>query len=268
MSWRPPGRQTGFWLILGTIAGCYLVWILALVLADVWFMASRGGDIWRHLASPEIRYATQLSLISSSLTAILSVWVAVPVAYLMSRSKWRGKVIVDAILDVPIFLPPMVVGLSLLLLFRQTALRPLDEWLGIAFQIPAVILAQFVVASALAIRTLRATFDGISPREETVALSLGASRFQAFARVVIPQAWPGMVTAGTLAWARAFGEFGPVLVFAGTTRGKTEVLSVSVYLELSRGQVEAAVSVAILMMITAAICLIVVRLVSARRSTW
>ena len=93
------------------------------------------------------------------------------------------------------------------------------------FQPIGIVLAQFPVAAAFAIRTLRGTFDQISPRYEAVALTLGCNRGQAFTRVVLPQAGRGMLTAGTLAWARALGEFGPVLVFAGATRGRTEVLA-------------------------------------------
>ena len=93
------------------------------------------------------------------------------------------------------------------------------------FQPIGIVLAQFPVAAVFAIRTLRGTFDQISPRYEAVALTLGCNRGQAFTRVVLPQAGRGMLTAGTLAWARALGEFGPVLVFAGATRGRTEDLA-------------------------------------------
>ena len=119
------------------------------------------------------------------------------------------------------------------------------------YQIPAVILAQFTVACAFAVRTMRATFDQIDPRREQVALTLGASRLMAFTLVVLPEAWRGMLTAATLAWARALGEFGPLLIFAGTTRMKTEVLSTSVFLELTIGDLEAAIAVSLIMVVAA-----------------
>jgi molybdate transport system permease protein len=103
------------------------------------------------------------------------------------------------------------------------------------------------------------TFDQISPRTEQVALTLGCTRTQAFYRIVLPQARRGVVTAATLAWARSLGEFGPIFVFAGTTRGRTEVLASTVYLELSTGALKAAVAVSLLMIATAFLVLLIVR---------
>ena len=134
-----------------------------------------------------------------------------------------------------------------------------DAW-PITFHVPAVIIAQFAVASAFAVRTLRAAFDSISPRVEQVALTLGCTPAQAFLGVVVPQAWRGVMTAGTLAWARALGEFGPILVFAGSTRKRTEVLPVSVHMELSIGNIEGAVGVSLLMVAVALAVLVLIRL--------
>jgi len=161
-------------------------------------------------------------------------------------------------------LPPLVVGLSLLILFQFAPV-----WLRemVVYQIPSVILAQFMVACAFAVRTMRATFDQIDNRREQAALTLGCSRAQAFGRVVLPEARRGMLTAGTLAWARALGEFGPLLVFAGATRGKTEVLSTSVFLELSVGDLEAAVAVSLIMVVAAVSVLIVARVWGTRNLT-
>jgi molybdate transport system permease protein len=249
-----------FWTVLVCLAASYVLVIVAMLMADIAYSIRERGDVWRTLWTEEIRYAVWLSLVSCSVSAILSLWVAVPIGYLMSRATFRGKVLLDSILDIPIFLPPLVVGLSLLILFRQTPLRGLDDRWLIAFHVPAVVIAQFAVASAFAVRTMRATFDGISPRVEQVALTLGCSRTQAFLGVVVPQAWRGIMTAGTLAWARALGEFGPILVFAGSTRKRTEVLPVSVHMELSIGNIEGAVGVSLLMVVIALTVLIVVRL--------
>ena len=130
----------------------------------------------------------------------------------------------------------------------------------VTYAIPSVILAQFAVAAAFAVRTMRVTFDQISPRQEQVALTLGCSRSQAFWRVLLPQARRGVITAATLAWARALGEFGPILVFSGATRMRTEVLPTTVFLELSVGNLEAAVAVSLLMVAAAVIVLLIVRL--------
>jgi molybdate transport system permease protein len=170
-------------------------------------------------------------------------------------------------------LPPLVLGLSLLILFHlpvggQTLEGALHKHLGwqVTYAVPAIILAQFALACAFAVRTMRVAFDEISPRTELVAMTLGCSRGQAFWHVVLPQAQRGLVTAFTLCWARSLGEFGPILVFAGTTRLKTEVLSTSVFLELSMGQVESAVAVSLLMVAVAALVLLVVRFAGLRQA--
>ncbi|MEE3369555.1 MAG: ABC transporter permease [Planctomycetota bacterium] len=209
------------------------------------------------LRKPEIRYATKLSLISCTITAILSLWVAIPIGYLLSRYQFRGHNLIDAIVDIPIVLPPLVVGLSLLILF-QFVPRGLHD--RVVYEIPAVVLAQTMVAAAFAVRTMRATFDQIDSRREEVALTLGCTRFQAFTRVVLPEARRGILTAATLAWARALGEFGPLLIFAGATRMKTEVLSTTIFLEMNVGDTAAAVAVSLIMVTGAMIVLIIARL--------
>ncbi len=129
----------------------------------------------------------------------------------------------------------------------------------ITYAVPSVILAQFSVACAFAVRTMRVTFDQITPRREQVARTLGCSRSQAFWLVALPEAWHGIVTAGTIAWARALGEFGPVLVFAGATRRRTEVLPTTIFLELSVGSLGTAVAVSLAMVVVAVAVLVVVR---------
>jgi len=249
-----------FYTALGVLGGGYVLLIVAMVAAEIGY--ARSADFSRIFADENIRFAIRLSVISATISTILALWVSVPIAYLMSRSDFRGKQLIDAILDIPIVLPPLVVGLCLLILFRQTPLRYFDDRWPVAFHVPAVILAQFAVVSAFAVRTLRATFDEISPRQEQVALTLGCRRAQAFWRVVLPEARYGLLSAATLAWARALGEFGPVLVFAGATRQRTEVLPVSVYLELSIGNVEGAVAVSLVMIAVSLVVLVPVRMLA------
>lgn len=252
------------------LSALYILLIAAMLIADAGFVTL--DDFKSALASREIRYAIKLSLISCTLTAILSLWIAIPIGYLMSRYPFPGKNLMDAILDIPIVLPPLVIGLSLLILFQTglgQSLEQLFQFLaleifgirtGITYQVPAVILAQFMVACAFAVRTMRTTFDQINPRQEQVARTLGGTRSQAFWMVVLPQARRGVLTAGTLAWSRALGEFGPILVFAGATRMHTEVLPTTIFLELSIGNIEAAVAVSMLMVLAALVVLVVVRM--------
>ncbi len=333
---RPRVPSDGpFLTAMSVLGGFYLCLIVGMLLADAAYTSL--DQLRESLASPNIRHAIKLSLVSCSITALLSLWVAVPLGYLLSRFHFRGKALIDALLDIPIVLPPLVIGLSLLILFRTRAGQALEAvaykhmgftvacvllplaaglatWLilkllklhgpdgrtshpafllagiilvigltaalmagtapgrnlqelfqtylgtKVIYAVPAVILAQFAVACAFAVRTMRVTFDQIPLRHEQVALTLGCSRSQAFWWVVLPEARRGIITAGTLAWARALGEFGPLLVFAGTTRMRTEVLSTTVFLELSIGSLNAAVAVSLLMVTVAVVVLLIVRL--------
>ena len=247
-----------FYACLGLLGGVYALLILALLVADASFTSP--GAVFRALANREIRYAIRLSLISCSLTTLLSLWAAVPIGYLMSRTQFPGKALLDALLDVPIVLPPLVIGLSLLILFQTPPGRLIERLLPVTYAIPGVVLAQFTVACAFAVRTMNVTFNQINPRTEQVALTLGCRRSQAFWLIVLPEARRGLLTAATLAWARALGEFGPLLVFCGATRLKTEVMPTTVFLELSVGNLEAAVAVSLLMVVAAVAVLLIIRL--------
>jgi molybdate transport system permease protein len=247
-----------------SLLGGYILLIVALLAALGSF--TTPDYIRKALQSPEIRYAFRLSMISCTLTTLLSLWIAVPSGYLLSRYRFRGKNLVDAVLDIPIVLPPLVLGLALLILFQTPPGRAIERVVPVTFAVPSVILAQFTVACAFAVRTMRVTFDQISPRSEQVALTLGCSRSQAFWMVVLPEARRGLLTAATLAWARALGEFGPILVFSGATRMRTEVLPTSVFLELSVGNIESAAAVSLVMVVTALAVLVVARVFGLKGS--
>jgi molybdate transport system permease protein len=283
-----------FWSALFILGGLYVFLIVAMLLAQASFTSP--GHLLKALDSEEIRYAIKLSLLSCTLTTLLSLWVAVPIGYIMSRwddsgirhalGRWatpierfsrpwylrplrlvsgairlaNPKLWIDAILDIPIVLPPLVIGLALLILFQTAPARWFEDNVKVVtFAVPSVILAQFTVACAFAVRTMRAAFEQINPRAEAVALTLGCSRAQAFWRVVLPEARQGLMTAATLAWARSLGEFGPILVFSGATRMRTEVLPISVFMELSIGNIEGAVAVSLLMVLAAVTVLILLR---------
>lgn len=272
----PVGSDAPFYVILSVIGGAYVLFIVAMLVADATYLVGAvepvldpafaeayplvarvvNNPIFAALADHWVRESLILSLVSCTITAILSLWVAVSIGYLFSRHDFVGKNFLDALLDIPIILPPLVIGLSLLILFMYlgTFLRE-----AVVYQRAAVVIAQFAVACAFAVRIMRATFDQIDVRREQVAMTLGCTRAQAFGRVVLPEARAGMVTAGTLAWARALGEFGPLLIFAGATRGKTEVLSTTVFLEMSIGDLQRAVAVSMLMIVVAVVVLIIAR---------
>lgn len=252
-----------FYLCLSILGGSYVVLIVAMVIADLFF--TTPDHLLSSLNSPQIRYAIALSLISCSITAILSLWVGVPMGYLLARTQFWGKTALDTLLDVPIVLPPLVIGLSLLILFQTWPGRFFqDHVLGVTFQVPSVVLAQFSVSAAFAVRTMRVTFEQISPRTEQVAMTLGCTRTEAFWRVTLPEARRGLLTAATLSWARALGEFGPILIFSGATRMRTEVLSTTVWLEFSIGNLEAGIAVSLVMIFAAVVVLILARTLGLR----
>ena len=238
-----------FYTGLAILSGVYIALIIALLAADLSFTTPH--HLLKALASPEIQFSIKLSLISCTLTTLLSLWIAIPTGYLMSRHHFPGKRLMDAILDIPIVLPPLVIGLSLLILFQTPVGRAIQRIVPVTYAVPSIILAQFSVACAFAVRTMLVTFDQISPRCEQVALTLGCNRSQAFWLVALPEARRGILTAATLAWARALGEFGPILIFSGATRMRTEVLPTTVFLELSIGNIEAAVAVSLIMIVAA-----------------
>ena len=263
------GSDWPFFLVLGLLGGSYVLLIILLIAADLAYTSPR--HFMSALGKREIQYSIWLTLLSCSISALLSIWVATPLGYLLSRFNFRGRWLIDTIIDIPIVLPPLVIGLSLLILFHLpvggTNLEAaMQRWTGqrITYAEPAVVLAQFAVACAFAVQTMRVTFDQIDTRAEQVALTLGCRRSQAFFMVTLPQAWRGVIAALTIAWARSLGEFGPILVFAGATRMRTEVLSTTVFLELSVGQLEAAVAVSLLMVLTSMLVLGAVRVLGVK----
>jgi len=255
---RPPSDRP-FYAALLLLGGFYLLLILAMLLSLIGRGLFQPGEVLEFLTSPPIRYALALSLGSSALTAVLSVLFAVPIGYLMSRFPFRGKAFVDALLDIPIVLPPLVVGLALLLFFMTPAGKMIESHIRVTHAIPSVILAQLTVAAAFAVRMMRSLFERIDPRLEQVALTLGCSRGQAFFQVILPEVAPGMLAAWSLSWARAIGEFGPVLLFAGATRYRTEVLPSTIYLELAIGNLDGALAVSLLMVVVSLIVLVLIR---------
>jgi molybdate transport system permease protein len=243
-------RVSPFWVSLVVVAGLYLLFLVAMLVATAGY--TTPDKLVAALGKREIQYSIGLSLVTCTVTALLSLLLAVPVGYLLARARFPGKHLVEAALDIPIVLPPMVMGLCLLILF-QTGFGKFIESSGVTFTytVYGVVLAQFTIGAAFAVRTMRHTFDHLSARPEDVAMTLGCTRAQAVWLVTLPAARRGMFAAASVAWARSLGEFGPILVFAGATRMKTEVLPTTVWLELSVGNLEAAVAVSLLMVLCA-----------------
>ena len=251
--------------------------LVALLLAADLLYVDRAS-LLEIFTAPHLRSACVLSLVTSLIATVISVLVAAPTAYALSRYRFRGIIVLDVMVDLLIVMPVLVIGVSLLVFFQvgrglgQSNVFPL-HWLGWAigqcgdffiYNKPGIVLAQFFCSVSYAIRTIKAAFDEIDPRTEQVAMTLGCSRAGAFWRVTLPLARAGILAGTVLAWVRAFGIFGPIIIVAGGVRGKTEVLPTSIYLEISIGRLEAALAISLFMVAAATAVLLALRAVAGK----
>lgn len=243
----------------------FVGFILLLIIADAFYIDKKA--ILTVLSSGFIRQSLWMSIWTSFAATFIALLFAVPIGYSLSRYRFPGRVLVDAIVDLPIVFPPLVAGLTLLVFFSQTSLgKWIQDDLGaeFVFQRKGIILCQFLVSASFAMRSAKTAFDDVDRRFENVALTLGCTRRQAFRRVSLPLALNGIIAGGILTWARAFGLFGPLLIFVGSFRGRTEVLSTTIFMEQSVGNIEVALAVAMLMIIVAIIALTTIHLVGGK----
>lgn len=265
---RHPCRLSNplFLTALFLTAICYPLLLAALAFSTVAF--PRDVGLWAPWQDPALRFAAGLSLVTSLASGIIGLAVALPCGYVMSRYRFPGWRLVDILLYLPIVLPPLVIGVSLLIFFRTPLGRLIEEHgITFTFAVPGIILAQTVVGASYAVRIVKLAFDGASPRRAGIARTLGASRWQAFWRIEFSEARSGLLEAFVLSWATALGAFGPVALFCGTTRMRTEVLSSSIFLEFSIGHLDRALVLSIWIGAFTAIVLLVTRLFG-RRPLW
>lgn len=242
--------------------GLFVGFVLILIAADIMYIDKKA--ILQTVTSGFIRHALWMSIWTSCVTVLLSLVFALPIGYALSRFRFPGRAVVDSIIDLPIVFPPLVAGLTLLVFFSQTTIgKWIQEDLGLefVFQAKGIVLCQFLVSASFAIRSTKTAFDDVDRRFENVALTLGCTPWASFTRVSLPLASNGIVAGSILTWARAFGLFGPLMIFVGSFRGRTEVLSTTVFLEQSVGNLEVALAVALLMIFVAVVALSAMRLV-------
>ena len=247
----------------------------ALALLSVFFVGvivsmltyTSWGTFLSVLLSKEILFAVKLSLLTATVATIISVIIAVPAAYAISRTQFWGKDIVDSMLDLPIVISPIALGAALLVFFNTPVGAGINDHLQFVFAVPGIILAQITVISALAIRLLKSTFDSIDPRYEQVSRTLGCSKLEAFFRVVLPMAKDGLVASSILTWARAVGEFGATVTLAGATTMKTETLPIAIFLNLASADTEKAIAVIFILIAISIVALLVIRRLIGRRYT-
>lgn len=223
---------------------------------------TRWGDLGSHLTSPGVTEALRLSMLVSFWALGLSLLLGVPLAWLLARVEFPGKALVRSLVLLPMVLPPTVGGVALLLGFGRRGL--LGPWLEDTFGITlpfhtsgAVVAATFVAMPFLVI-SLEGALGGLRPRYEETAASLGASPVRVFFTVTLPMVAPGLIAGAALTWARALGEFGATITFAGNLPGTTQTLPLQVYL-LLQDEPEAATSVSLLLLAIAMLVLIALR---------
>ncbi len=258
-----PGRSFSAITFLPLVLFIFLAFFL--IITDAMYIDKAA--VIKVLTSHFIRDALQLSIVTSVTTVVIALIFAIPMGYALSRYRFPGHLFADTIVDLPIVFPPLVAGLTLLVFFSETGMgRWIQEDLGLefVFQPRGIVLCQFIVSASFAIRSTKSAFDDIDRRLENVALTLGCSPWGSFFRVSLPMASGGIMAGAILTWARAFGIFGPLMILVGSFRGKTEVLSTTIFLEQSVGNLEVALAVALLLIFVAMIALGTIRMVGGK----
>ncbi len=214
--------------------------------------------------------ALRLSLFTATLSATLAIIVGTPIAYLLAREEFTGKAIVDALIDVPMVLPPAVAGLALLMAFgRRGLLGPALSAVGIElpFTTAAVVMAQTFVAAPFYIRAARTGFASVDRGLEQMSALLGVSHWRTFLRVTLPLAAPSLFGGLLMTWARALGEFGATIMFAGNFQGQTQTMPLAIYIGLE-SNLDSALALSVILIVVSFGILAAVRLVSPKGFTF
>ena len=212
-------------------AAAALALLLLLPLGGLVWRALSDGDVAGELGASETWEALRLSVITATIALALAVLLGTPLAYLLARSRSRAARLATALLDLPLVLPPTVAGIALLTAFgRNGYLGDALDGVGLelSFTTAAVVLAQLFVSSPFYVRAAYAGFVGADPRFEGVAYTLGLSRWRTFRSITLPLIWPALVGGAVLCWARALGELGATLLFAGSLPGETQTMPLAI----------------------------------------
>jgi len=229
--------------------------VLALIVRSV-----LDGSLRAALTTEVVLDALVLSLSTTAISVVLTAAFGLPLAWLMARRSFRGSWLVDTIVDLPIVLPPAVAGLGLLLLFGRRGLIAEPLGLGIPFTTLAVILAQTFVSAPFFIRSARIGIAAVDRDLEAAARVDGASELQVFRGITGPLAATALAAGLVMAWARALGEFGATIMFAGNIEGRTQTLPLVVYGEFQGGDLDASIAAGVMLALAAFGVLIAVRI--------
>lgn len=230
------------------------------------FATARVDRLGAELGAPALWQALRLSALTTTLSTLVTVILGTPLAWLLSRARGRRAALAETLLQLPIVVPPAVAGVALLLAFGRRGLlaAPLGALgVSIPFTTLAVVVAELFVSSPFFLQAATSAFRRIDDRLLLVARSFGASPWRVLLRVAVPLAAPGLLAGAAMAWARALGEFGATLMFAGNLEGVTQTLPLAVYTALER-DLHAAQAVSLVLVVLAFALLAVVRLALRR----
>jgi len=197
------------------------------------FWRTSPASFFAEFNQKQVLQAIELSFVTSTATTAITLILGTPVAYLLSQRRFRLHRIVDTLIDLPTVLPPSVAGVALLVAFgRKGLLGPVLEEMGISipFTVAAVILAQTFIASPFYVKAATLGFAAIEPELKQAAALDGASRWQIFRHIILPLSWMSLLSGSVMAWARALGEFGATIIFAGNFPGRTQTMPLAIYI--------------------------------------
>jgi molybdate transport system permease protein len=221
-----------------------------------------SAPVARALGSDVVRDALVLSLGTTTVSLGVTVLIGLPLALLLARRPFRGSAVIEAIVDLPIVLPPSVAGLALLLALGRRGLigPPLSAFgIEIPFTTAAVVVAQAFVSAPFFVRAARTGFAGVDRDLEDAARVDGASEAHLFRHVTVPLAAPALAAGLVMAWSRALGEFGATIMFAGNVEGRTQTLPLVVYGRFQGGDIDGSVAAAAILVVAAFGVLVAVR---------
>jgi len=238
----------------------FVLFILVPLVALVW-RGTESPDFWTSLRDHFVVEALTLTVLTTACTLALAFVAGTPLAYLLARSSFRGKPLVETVIDFPLLLPPVVAGVALLMAFgRRGLLGPELGVFGVSlpFTTPAVVLAQLFVAGPFYVRSARVGFGAVDRAVEEAAATDGASGWQSFLRITFPLALPGIGTGAVLCFGRSVSEFGATLLFAGNLEGRTQTMSLAI-LQAMQTSLPSALALSVLLVLIAGTILLLLR---------
>ncbi len=241
-------KGLSFDLIISLIAGIFVCLVVLPLIAL--FTTTSMAELANQFRSSAVLSAVVISFETSLTVVLLACCLGIPVAYLLAMKEFKGKQVLDTLVDLPISIPPLVAGLSLLVLLggnSQLGSMLNRHGVELIFSKKGIIIAQLFVSTPFLIKSAREAFESINKNLTHASLVLGASKFYTFKKVMLPLAKNGIYAGMVMTWARALGEFGATSMVAGCIPFRTETMTVSVYQNAMSGEMSASIAIALLL---------------------